>query len=33
MIGCVCNLFTSVWLSRSMFDYVVGRKQQATLSI
>jgi preprotein translocase subunit SecD len=33
MIGCVCNLFTSVWLSRAMFDYVVGRKQQATLSI
>ena len=33
MIGCVCNLFTSVWLSRSMFDWIVGRKQQATLSI
>jgi preprotein translocase subunit SecD len=33
MIGIVCNLFTSVWLSRAMFDYMVGRKQQATLSI
>jgi preprotein translocase subunit SecD len=33
MIGCICNLFTSVWLSRAMFDYIVGRKQQATLSI
>jgi preprotein translocase subunit SecD len=33
MIGIVCNLFTSVWLSRSMFDLVVGRKQQAMLSI
>jgi preprotein translocase subunit SecD len=33
MIGIVCNLFTSVWLSRSMFDYIVGRKQNATLSI
>jgi len=33
MIGCVCNLFTSVWLSRVMFDWMVGRKQSATLSI
>jgi preprotein translocase subunit SecD len=33
MIGCICNLFTSVWLSRSMFDFIVGRKQAATLSI
>ncbi len=33
MIGIVCNLFTSVWLSRAMFDWVVGRKQSATLSI
>ena len=33
MIGIVCNLFTSVWLSRAFFDFVVGRKQQATLSI
>ncbi len=33
MIGICANLFTSVWLSRSMFDYVVGRRQAATLSI
>jgi preprotein translocase subunit SecD len=33
MIGIVCNLFTSVWLSRSMFDFVVGRRKAATLSI
>jgi preprotein translocase subunit SecD len=33
MIGIAANLFTSVWLSRSMFDYLVGRKQAATLSI
>src|SRR5260370_27190493 len=33
MIGCVSNLFTSVWLSRSMFDFVVGRKQTTSLSI
>ena len=33
MIGIVCNLFTSVWLSRSMFDYMVGRKTATTLSI
>ena len=33
MIGICANLFTSVWLSRAMFDYVVGRKQAATLSI
>jgi preprotein translocase subunit SecD len=33
MIGIVANLFTSVWLSRSMFDYLVNRRQAATLSI
>jgi preprotein translocase subunit SecD len=33
MIGIAANLFTSVWLSRSMFDYIVGRRQAATLSI
>ena len=33
MIGIVANLFTSVWLSRSMFDYLVNRRQGATLSI
>jgi preprotein translocase subunit SecD len=33
MIGVVANLFTSVWLSRAMFDYIVGRRQAATLSI
>jgi preprotein translocase subunit SecD len=33
MIGIVANLFTSVWLSRSMFDYIVNRRQAATLSI
>lgn len=32
-IGIACNLFTSVWLSRSMFDYLVNRRQAATLSI
>ncbi len=33
MIGIVANLFTSVWLSRSMFDFIVNRRQAATLSI
>ena len=33
MIGIIANLFTSVWLSRSMFDYVVGRKVTNSLSI
>ncbi len=33
MIGIVANLFTSVWLSRSMFDFLVNRRQAATLSI
>ena len=33
MIGVAANLFTSVWLSRAMFDYVVGRRQLSTLSI
>jgi len=32
-IGIACNLFTSVWLSRSMFDFLVNRRQSATLSI
>jgi preprotein translocase subunit SecD len=32
-IGIACNLFTSVWLSRSMFDFLVNRRQAATLSI
>ncbi|MSP63526.1 MAG: protein translocase subunit SecD [Myxococcales bacterium] len=31
--GIICNLFTSVWVSRVMFDYMVGRKKAATLSI
>lgn len=33
MAGIVCNLFTSVWLSRAMFDWMVGRKRTATMSI
>lgn len=33
MAGVVCNLFTSVWLSRAMFDWMVGRKRLARLSI
>ncbi|HEX2572091.1 MAG TPA: protein translocase subunit SecD [Polyangia bacterium] len=33
MAGIVCNLFTSVWLSRAMFDVIVGRKKGAALSI
>ncbi|MDB4968405.1 MAG: protein-export rane protein SecD [Myxococcales bacterium] len=33
IIGIIANLFTSVWLSRSMFDYLVNRRQAATLSI
>lgn len=32
-IGIACNLFTSVWLSRVMFDFLVNRRQRATLSI
>jgi preprotein translocase subunit SecD len=33
MIGVIANLFTSIWLSRSMFDFLVNRRQAATLSI
>ena len=33
MIGIAANLFTSVWLSRSMFDFMVGRKATSSLSI
>jgi preprotein translocase subunit SecD len=33
MIGIAANLFTSVWLSRSMFDFMVGRKAATSLSI
>jgi preprotein translocase subunit SecD len=33
MAGIACNLFTSVWLSRAMFDWMVGRKRATTLSI
>jgi preprotein translocase subunit SecD len=33
MIGIVCNLFTSVWVSRAMFDLSIGRKKQPVLSI
>jgi preprotein translocase subunit SecD len=33
MAGIVCNLFTSVWLSRAMFDFLVGRKKGSALSI
>ena len=33
IIGVVANLFTSVWLSRAFFDYIVGRKHAARLSI
>jgi hypothetical protein len=33
MAGIVCNLFTSVWVSRAMFDWVVGRRKAHTLSI
>jgi preprotein translocase subunit SecD len=33
MAGIVCNLFTSVWISRAMFDFIVGRRKTTTLSI
>lgn len=33
MAGIVCNLFTSVWLSKSMFDWVVRDRKRTTLSI
>jgi preprotein translocase subunit SecD len=35
LVGIVTNLFTSVWVSRWMFDFVVGRRgaTRATLSI
>src|SRR5207244_1417080 len=29
----VCNLFTSVWVSRAMFDWMVERRKAQTLSI
>ena len=31
--GIICNLFTSVWVSRAMFDLMVDRRKSATLSI
>ena len=31
--GIICNLFTSVWVSRAMFDFVVGRRKVDSLSI
>jgi preprotein translocase subunit SecD len=35
LIGVTCNLFTSTWVSRLMFDYWIGRRRAAlqTLSI
>jgi preprotein translocase subunit SecD len=33
MIGIAANLFTSVWLSRAMFDAYVGRRNTTSLSI
>jgi len=33
IIGIVCNLFTSVWVSRAMFDWMVDRKKSTSLSI
>jgi preprotein translocase subunit SecD len=33
IIGVIANLFTSVWLSRAFFDFIVGRKHAARLSI
>jgi len=33
IIGVIANLFTSVWLSRAFFDYMVGRRTSARLSI
>lgn len=33
LIGVVCNLFTSTWVSRLMFEYYLGRKQRQTISI
>jgi preprotein translocase subunit SecD len=33
IIGVIANLFTSVWLSRAFFDFIVGRRQAAVLSI
>jgi preprotein translocase subunit SecD len=35
VIGVICNLFTSTWVSRLMFDFYVGRRKAtlATLSI
>jgi hypothetical protein len=29
----VCNLFTSVWVSRVMFDWMVDRRKSGELSI
>jgi len=33
IIGIICNLFTSVWVSRAMFDWMVDGKKSQTLSI
>jgi len=33
LIGVVCNLFTSTWVSRVMFEHYVGRRKAATATI
>jgi preprotein translocase subunit SecD len=30
LIGVICNLFTSTWVSRLMFDFYIGRRRAAT---
>jgi preprotein translocase subunit SecD len=33
LIGVVCNLFTSTWVSRLMFDFWIGRRKSATAAL
>ncbi len=33
MVGVIANLFTSIWLSRAFFDFLVGRRNVTELSI
>jgi preprotein translocase subunit SecD len=33
LIGVVCNLFTSTWVSRLMFDFWLGRRKNATAAL
>jgi preprotein translocase subunit SecD len=33
LIGVVCNLFTSTWVSRLIFEHWIGRRKAATATL